>query len=229
MNLDNGPSACLRSVQLGFVGEAIVSIEVVISRAKAIESLLKQLGFEGKGLHDRTSSAAPYMPSEITRACRKVATIRNKIVHENAYTLSSVALADFISTADFVIDQLQQTVTASSPQATRSSNHAQSGDELSNHHEDEQRLSELDIGPAVRLEESAADIKPTKISGVDYAMGPSIEMREPESERPSQSATQDGAAGQEEKPQYTLKHYLIAGVSSLAIAGVWALNISKYL
>jgi hypothetical protein len=61
-------------------------IELVISNSKKLESLLeKHLGATGKGLHEKVSSVERKLPDGVVRKLRFVATIRNKIVHDEGY------------------------------------------------------------------------------------------------------------------------------------------------
>jgi hypothetical protein len=60
-------------------------IELAISRVKALESLLEQLGATGKGLHEKVTSVEGKLPPALVKKLRFVATIRNKIVHESQY------------------------------------------------------------------------------------------------------------------------------------------------
>jgi hypothetical protein len=60
-------------------------IELAISRVKALESLLEQLGATGKGLHEKVSSVQEKLSPALVKKLRFVATIRNKIVHESQY------------------------------------------------------------------------------------------------------------------------------------------------
>ena len=62
-------------------------IELAITRTKALESLLEQaLGATGKGLHEKVTSVQDRLPPPLVKKLRFVATVRNKIVHESAYT-----------------------------------------------------------------------------------------------------------------------------------------------
>jgi hypothetical protein len=60
-------------------------IELAISRAKVLESLLEQLGATGKGLHEKVTSVQEKLPQPLVKKLRFVATVRNKIVHESNY------------------------------------------------------------------------------------------------------------------------------------------------
>ena len=61
-------------------------IELAITRTKALESLLEgSFGANGKGLHEKVSSVQARLPQSLVRKLRFIATIRNKIVHEQGY------------------------------------------------------------------------------------------------------------------------------------------------
>lgn len=83
-----------------------MSLETIIGKSKKLEGLLKKLGYQGKGLHELVSHAEPALGTNVVRACRKVATIRNKAVHEEGYRLHGQALQDFIDAADYATEQL---------------------------------------------------------------------------------------------------------------------------
>jgi hypothetical protein len=100
-----------------------MSYDVVIGRSKAIEALLRRLGYEGRGLHELVSASGSSLSGEVIRACRKVATIRNKLMHEEGYFLSSDTLANFVESADYVIVELQN-VPVRSPSSPYEANFA---------------------------------------------------------------------------------------------------------
>lgn len=85
-----------------------MSIEIAVKKAKKIEGLLKKLGCSGAGIYDLTVSGESELDRNVVRACRKVATIRNKVVHEDGFTIAGWQLGDFIETADFAICELQE-------------------------------------------------------------------------------------------------------------------------
>ncbi|ORT51744.1 hypothetical protein ST37_05205 [Vibrio sp. qd031] len=63
-------------------------IELVVSRSRRLEALLKsQFHAEGKGLHQLINSVEERLPHDIIKKLRYIATIRNKVVHEEYYTL----------------------------------------------------------------------------------------------------------------------------------------------
>jgi hypothetical protein len=60
-------------------------VELAVTRAKALEALLGQVGAAGKGLHEKVTSAEGRLPPPLVKKLRFVATVRNKIVHEASY------------------------------------------------------------------------------------------------------------------------------------------------
>ena len=59
-------------------------IDLAVTRSQRLEQLLERdFGATGKGLHQKVSSIADSMPEELIRKLRLVATVRNKVVHEN--------------------------------------------------------------------------------------------------------------------------------------------------
>ncbi len=63
-------------------------IEKVVLRTRKIERLLReQYHAHGKGLHQLISSCEERLPHDVIAKLRFVATIRNKVVHEDRYKL----------------------------------------------------------------------------------------------------------------------------------------------
>ncbi len=63
-------------------------IEQVVLRTRKIERLLReQYHANGKGLHQLISSCEERLPHDVIAKLRFVATIRNKVVHEDHYKL----------------------------------------------------------------------------------------------------------------------------------------------
>ena len=61
-------------------------IDVAVKQCKELETILRtKHGAEGKGLHQLVTSVEGDLPSDLVRVLRRVATIRNKIVHEAEY------------------------------------------------------------------------------------------------------------------------------------------------
>ncbi|ENM5899035.1 DUF4145 domain-containing protein [Vibrio mimicus] len=63
-------------------------IEQVVLRTRKLETLLReQYHAEGKGLHQLVTSCEERLPHDVIKKLRYVATIRNKIVHEDDFRL----------------------------------------------------------------------------------------------------------------------------------------------
>ena len=63
---------------------SLSQIETVIRASKQLEQLLAQhYGATGRGLHEKTSSVEDQIDSDTVRRLRKIATLRNKVVHED--------------------------------------------------------------------------------------------------------------------------------------------------
>ena len=60
-------------------------IDLVIKSSKKLESMLGRLGAEGRGLHEKVSSIEKKLPAPIVRKLRFIATVRNKVVHDEGY------------------------------------------------------------------------------------------------------------------------------------------------
>lgn len=63
-------------------------IETVIVRSRKLETLLReQYCAQGKGLHQLITSCEDKLPRHIIGQLRFIATIRNKVVHQDGYRL----------------------------------------------------------------------------------------------------------------------------------------------
>lgn len=61
-----------------------LSIDTAVRGSRRLESLLEaRLGAEGRGLHEKLSSVEGRVPEELRRSIRWIATMRNKVVHED--------------------------------------------------------------------------------------------------------------------------------------------------
>lgn len=90
--------ACFKSLRLS-------QIETVIRASKQLEQLLEQhYGASGRGLHEKTSSIEDQLDSDTVRRLRKIATLRNKVVHED-FEIDD--LTDFQCDAQGLAQQLQ--------------------------------------------------------------------------------------------------------------------------
>ncbi len=82
-------------------------IETILNHSKKIERLLElNYGADGKGLHEKITSVKSLLPYTVIKSARKVATIRNRSVHEDGYTVPD--MADFLGAAELVIDSISQ-------------------------------------------------------------------------------------------------------------------------
>ena len=82
------------------------SIETAVRYSRKFEAILEnRYGASGKGLHEKISSIEERLPKDTTRLLRKIATIRNRAVHEDGYEINN--LEDFIQTCDYVLLQLE--------------------------------------------------------------------------------------------------------------------------
>jgi len=80
-------------------------IETVIRASKQLEQLLERhYGASGRGLHEKTSSIEDQLDSDTVRRLRKIATLRNKVVHED-FEIDD--LTDFQCDAEDLAQQLQ--------------------------------------------------------------------------------------------------------------------------
>lgn len=63
-------------------------IEQVVKRTRRIERLLReQYHADGRGLHQLITSCEERLPHDVIKKLRYIATIRNKVVHEDDYQL----------------------------------------------------------------------------------------------------------------------------------------------
>jgi hypothetical protein len=63
-------------------------IELAVTTARRLESLLEsRFGASGRGLHEKLASVEATLPPEVLRDGRYVATMRNKVVHEDSFSL----------------------------------------------------------------------------------------------------------------------------------------------
>ena len=91
----------------------MIPIEVAVKSSKRLEGLLeKRFGASGRGLHDKLTSVEDRIPEEIRRSIRWVATIRNKVVHEEGPAPAEES--EFVRTVDRVARQLEAPTPAGS-------------------------------------------------------------------------------------------------------------------
>lgn len=67
------------------------SISEIIKVTKRLESLLESnFSASGKGLHSKVSSIEEFLPAPLIAKIRRIATIRNKAVHEEGYRIKNI-------------------------------------------------------------------------------------------------------------------------------------------
>ena len=58
-------------------------IDLAVTRSRKLEQMLERdFGAVGRGLHEKTSSIENRLPEPLVRKLRLVATVRNKVLHE---------------------------------------------------------------------------------------------------------------------------------------------------
>lgn len=65
-------------------------MQEVVNCSKRIETILvSQFGANGRGLHEKLSSVGNLIPTPLSRRIRYIATLRNKLVHEDGYEIEN--------------------------------------------------------------------------------------------------------------------------------------------
>ncbi|MCJ2378730.1 DUF4145 domain-containing protein [Vibrio sp. ZSDZ34] len=83
----------------------MADIDRVVRRSRRIEQLLReQYRANGKGLHQLISSCEERLPHDVIAKLRYVATIRNKVVHEDDFELDDQQ--DFLQVCDECEEEL---------------------------------------------------------------------------------------------------------------------------
>lgn len=82
--------------------------ENVVKKAKKIESILSDMGAEGKGLNEKLDSIKHRFDEKIIKAIRFIATIRNKLLHEDNFEMDYKLEEGFDKTYDFIMDNISQ-------------------------------------------------------------------------------------------------------------------------
>lgn len=89
-------------------------IEQAIGYSKTIESILEtQYGATGRGLHDKLTRVEGRVPPETARKLRFVASVRNKLVHEEGYACDDPE--GFLRACRDVIEELKANAPAADP------------------------------------------------------------------------------------------------------------------
>lgn len=87
-----------------------MSIDEVIKRTKAIETLLVKLGGTGRGLYAKMDAIKDQLDERKQRRIRFIATVRNKLVHDANVELTPDLFRDFCSACDDVHAYLKELI-----------------------------------------------------------------------------------------------------------------------
>lgn len=85
-----------------------MSYQYVIKAAKKIEGALEKKGATGKGLQEKTSSIESVLDKDLVSKIRFLASVRNKLVHEDKYELTDDDLTRFKEANEFVCNRLAE-------------------------------------------------------------------------------------------------------------------------
>jgi hypothetical protein len=80
--------------------------EIIINYAKEIETILVEMGAEGKGLHSKVSSIKNELDESTIKSIRFIASIRNKLLHDSNFELTEDLLESFEDESEKVISDL---------------------------------------------------------------------------------------------------------------------------
>ncbi len=87
-----------------------MNYENIIKKTKEIETLLVSMGADGRGLHEKVSSIENLLDKEIVKAIRFIATIRNKLLHEDSFELTQTIHDQFNDTYCFIMDNVSSNI-----------------------------------------------------------------------------------------------------------------------
>lgn len=156
-------------------------LEFAIESSKKLESILERnFGATGRGLHEKIDSVSNRLAAQVIRDLRYVATIRNKIVHEEM-TSTIDDRTRFASVVQTVVAALQPVTPQPSQNRTTSSESSHVSSEASTGVKDARFIGSLVVGLSALL--LAAWFKISFIVGlligaigffVGYALGPFI-------------------------------------------------------
>lgn len=59
--------------------------EIVVLSSKALEAMFRQANIQGKGLHEYVTAAGPAIPQPLAKKLRWIASVRNGVIHEDAF------------------------------------------------------------------------------------------------------------------------------------------------
>ena len=115
-------------------------IEIVIKYSKKIETLLGNLGAEGKGMHQKVSDIESHLDNQLVRKIRFIGTMRNKSVHEDGFEIYD--FDNFIDQANLVVEELEAIL-------SRAENSRDNIDNSSTNEDDKTSISMIFIGVIV--------------------------------------------------------------------------------
>ncbi len=82
-------------------------LELAIRNCKKLEGILSKMGASGRGLHEKVSSVESRLPEPLVRKLRFIATVRNKLVHDEACEELDDR-ARFVETCEHALRELRQ-------------------------------------------------------------------------------------------------------------------------
>ncbi len=94
-------------------------IDIVVTQSKTLEALLEQkFGATGRGLHEKLSSIEYQLEAGLVKNIRWIATMRNKVVHENFQLTNQ---NDFLKSCQRALEGLQNSQHTTSERVNSSS------------------------------------------------------------------------------------------------------------
>ena len=94
-------------------------IDIVVTQSKTLEALLEQkFGATGRGLHEKLSSIEYQLEAGLVKNIRWIATLRNKVVHENFQLTNQ---NDFLRSCQRALEGLQNSQHTTSERVNSSS------------------------------------------------------------------------------------------------------------
>lgn len=82
-------------------------LEAVLRRTKRLERLLEEkYQAVGKGLHEKTTSVERQLSAPVVRQLRFIASVRNKLMHEDGYNYDRTAEGKFLAVCDEAVQYL---------------------------------------------------------------------------------------------------------------------------
>ncbi|HJW23562.1 MAG TPA: hypothetical protein VJ576_01585 [Rhodocyclaceae bacterium] len=82
---------------------------MAVEIARRLESALTAAGATGKGLHEKTTSVEGMLPAPAVRKLRFIASVRNKIVHEDTI-LSDAEFSAFTESGKLAMEELEAAI-----------------------------------------------------------------------------------------------------------------------